>query len=201
MKKIIIKSINSFILFLRKHKCTILGNDTTMYYTSKIHLVQGGKKENIIIGDKCRIYGQITVCSLGKVILGEHVALGAHSRILCVNNIYIDDYTGMGPNVTICDNNNHPINPADRMVMRFTPRDSFERSWINSASKPIYIGKNVWIGENARICKGVTIGDGSIVAANAVVTKDVPKNAIAAGNPAKIVKLNIDQLPRIFKDK
>lgn len=63
------------------------------------------------------------------------------------------------------------------------------------------IGKNVWIGEHARICKGVTIGDGSVIAANSVVTKDVPALSIAAGNPAKIVKENIDQVPRFFADK
>ena len=62
-----------------------------------------------------------------------------------------------------------------------------------SDNSPIIIGNNVWIGTEARICKGVTIGDNAIIAANAVVTKDVPANAIAAGNPAKIVKTDIDK--------
>lgn len=53
----------------------------------------------------------------------------------------------------------------------------------------------MWIGENARICKGVTIGDNAVIAACSVVTKNVPANAIAAGNPAKIVKENIHLLP------
>lgn len=60
----------------------------------------------------------------------------------------------------------------------------------------------MWIGEYVRICKGVTIGDGSVVAANAVVTKDVPPNSIVAGNPAKVVKTDIDKtIPRQFKDR
>lgn len=50
------------------------------------------------------------------------------------------------------------------------------------------IGENCWIGANVRICKGVTIGDNSVVAACSVVTKDVPANCIVAGNPAKVVK-------------
>lgn len=66
---------------------------------------------------------------------------------------------------------------------------------MHSANAPIAIGRNCWIGQNARIQKGVTIGDNSIIAANSVVTKDVPANAIAAGNPAKIVKTDIDQIP------
>ena len=60
--------------------------------------------------------------------------------------------------------------------------------WTHSDSKPITIEDNVWIGENAVILKGVQIGRGSIIACNAVVTKDVPPYTIAAGNPARIVK-------------
>ena len=71
------------------------------------------------------------------------------------------------------------------------------RSWKYSASKPIRIGENVWIGENVRICKGVTIGNNAVIAACSVVTKDVPANAIAAGNPAKIVKTDIDKIDDI----
>ena len=56
---------------------------------------------------------------------------------------------------------------------------------------PITIGENVWIGCRALILKGVTIGDGAVVAAGAVVTKDVPANCVVAGNPAKIIKENV----------
>lgn len=60
--------------------------------------------------------------------------------------------------------------------------------WSHSASKPVVIEDNVWIGEYAAILKGVTVGKGSIVAAHAVVTKDVPPYSIVAGNPAVVVK-------------
>lgn len=59
-------------------------------------------------------------------------------------------------------------------------------------SEDIYIGKHVWIGEGATILKGVTIGDGAIIAAKSVVTKDVPSKTIVAGNPAKIIKENVE---------
>lgn len=59
-------------------------------------------------------------------------------------------------------------------------------------AKPVYIGENVWIGYRALIMKGVTIGDGSIVAANSVVTKDVPPHCIVAGNPAKVIRENVN---------
>lgn len=61
----------------------------------------------------------------------------------------------------------------------------------NSDNAPITIGDDCWIGQYVRICKGVSIGNGSVVAANSVVTKDVPANCIVAGNPARVVKRDI----------
>jgi acetyltransferase-like isoleucine patch superfamily enzyme len=59
-------------------------------------------------------------------------------------------------------------------------------------AKPVSIGDNVWIGYRAMILKGVSVGNNSVVAANSVVTKDVPANCIVAGNPAKIIRTNIN---------
>lgn len=60
--------------------------------------------------------------------------------------------------------------------------------WKYSASSPIKIGDNVWIGEKSTILKGVTIGNGAVVACNSVVTHDVEANTVVAGNPARMVK-------------
>lgn len=107
------------------------------------------------------------------------------------NNIRIGDYTAIANNVTIVDHNYHPINPADRKYMRQTPLGSIERSPIYSLNKPVSIGPNVWLGNSVRVCKGVSIGDNSIIGANSVVTKDIPANCIAVGNPARVVKTDI----------
>ena len=68
---------------------------------------------------------------------------------------------------------NHDENPANRIAMTYAP---------------IVLGKNVWVGSNSTILQGVTIGDGAIVAAGAVVTKDVPANTIVGGVPAKPIR-------------
>ena len=68
----------------------------------------------------------------------------------------------------------------------------YDRAEPVGKTKPIKFEDNVWIGDSAIICKGVTIGKNSIIGAGAVVTKDVPKNSVFAGNPAKLVK-KLDQ--------
>ena len=59
-------------------------------------------------------------------------------------------------------------------------------------TKPVTIGNHVWICSNSIVLKGVTIGDGAIIAAGAVVTKDVPSKCMVGGNPAKIIRTNVD---------
>ncbi len=193
MKKLISRIINK-IQFIRNSPNVVLkGKGQTFYMNSKVSLKSGSNKTDIIISSNTRIYGLLTSSNGGKITVHEYVHIGPKSKILSVNSIIIGAYTGIGQNVTIVDNNYHPINPADRRYMRKTKAGSYERSWEHSASAPIIIGENVWIGENARICKGVSIGDNSIVGACSVVTKDIPPNAIVVGNPARIVKVDIDK--------
>lgn len=168
---------------------------------SKISLLWGSKSSDVLIKEHVQICGSLISANGGKIVMGKYSQIGANSKIQSVNKVIVGDYTAIAQNVIICDNNNHPLNPCDRMIMQTTPIHSYERSWINSLNAPIVIGNNVWIGENSRICKGVTIGDGAIIAASAVVTKDVPANCIAAGNPAKIVKRELDLMPRVFSNE
>ena len=202
----VLKLINSFLKWRKKQiiaKNSIV-NINKVPVTSKANafLYWGSVPEDIVIEDNCIIEGTLLSGAHGKIHMGKYSKIGANSHLRCVDKIELGDYSAIANNTVVCDNNNHPVNPEDRMIMRLTPIDSEERSWKYADHAPIIIGKNVWIGEYARICKGVTIGDGSIVAANAVVTKDVPANCIVAGNPAKIVKTDIDKtIPRKFADR
>lgn len=161
---------------------------------SIISLVDGSTPKDILIGNKVWMWGSLNSQSGGKIILGDYVKIGLNSQINACDKVVIGAYTAIATNVIIADNNNHPVSPSYRKFMRENGDDE-SRLWKHSAHAPVIIGQNCWIGRNVSIMKGVTIGDNSIIAANAVVTKSVPANCIAAGNPAKVVKTNIDQIP------
>lgn len=109
----------------------------------------------------------------GKNIrIGENVFINACCHFQDHGGITIGDGCQIGHNVVFATLN-HGICPNDRK---------------NTYPTPITLGKNVWIGSNATILQGVTIGDNAIVAAGAVVTKDVPANTIVGGIPAKHIK-------------
>lgn len=173
-------------------KCvTLKGTGHKFSLESNVEFADGSTSADIILEDHVAMYANIASQSEGKIYMGVYSKIGGGSQILSVDSVSIGAYTAIAKNVTICDNNNHPISPEYRRKMRTEPSGSDIRLWKHSASAPISIGENVWIGTGVRICKGVTIGDNAVIAAQSVVTKDVPANAIAAGNPAKIVKTDI----------
>lgn len=109
----------------------------------------------------------------GKNIkFGKNVFLNSGCRFQDQGGITIGDYALIGHNVVLATLN-HDFDPANRGNMH---------------PAPITIGKHVWIGANATVCPGVTIGDGAIVAAGSVVTRDVPENTLVGGVPAKIIR-------------
>jgi len=109
----------------------------------------------------------------GKNIkIGKNVFINACCRFQDQGGIEIGDGSLIGHNATIATLN-HDFNPLKRQ---------------NLTPSPVKIGKNVWIGSDCTILPGVEIGDGAIIGAGSVVTKSVPKNTIAVGNPARVIK-------------
>ena len=109
----------------------------------------------------------------GKNIhLGKHVFINMGCKFQDQGGIFIGDGALIGHNVVLATLN-HAMSPKDRATM---------------VPASIHIGRNVWIGANATVLPGVTIGDGAFVAAGAVVTKDVPENTIVGGVPARIIR-------------
>ena len=173
--------------------CTLVGDNHSWGLHSFIHLQWGSTPEDVQLKDHSEVFGELVSINHGQIIMEEWSKIGEGSIIYATNKVIIGKDTAIAANVTITDNNFHPTNPDDRRYMRHTPHDARERSAMYSVSSPIIIGENVLVGSESRICKGVRIGDNAIIASCAVVTKDVPANSIAAGNPARIVKQDIDK--------
>lgn len=187
------------ILAIRKKcqfnkKATLLGEDYLFGRGGYVSLMDGSTKNDVILEDHVWVYGALQSQNHGKIHMSQYSKLGVNCKILAVDSVLVGEYTAIADNVIISDNNNHPVNPSFRRYMRTTPEGDDSRMWKHAAHAPIIIGKNCWIGQNSRIQKGVVLGDNCIVAANSVVTKGAPANCILAGNPAKVVKTNIDQV-------
>lgn len=118
------------------------------------------------------------VCSPNsEIIIGNYVGISG-STINATESITIGNNTLIGSGCLISDTDSHPINPDIRLT----------NCNQNVRSEPIVIGNNVFIGARSIILKGVHIGDGAVVGAGSVITKDVPAKTIYAGNPAKFIK-------------
>lgn len=115
-----------------------------------------------------------------ELTIGSHCWFGAYCHITCTNKVTIGDNLLTGKWVTITDSS-HGATDYDSLKVAPACRPIVSKG-------PVTIGNNVWIGDKATILPGVTIGDGAVIAANTVVTKDVPAYCVVAGNPGRVVK-------------
>lgn len=124
----------------------------------------------------------------GRVTLGEFTLVHG-ARIICDSEITIGDYTMVSWNVVFMDTYRVPLAALDRRAeLARVPARSFRVAAAEVPARPIRIGSNVWIGFEACILPGVTVGSGAVIGARSVVANDVPPYAIAAGNPAAVIR-------------
>lgn len=122
------------------------------------------------MGENSIVNTPLTAIRPHNVRIGKNVVVMPGCLMMSAGGITIDDGAMIAANVQLISNNH----------------DLYERQVITC--KPVHIGKNAWIGAGATILPGVTIGDNAVVGAASVVTRDVPADTIAVGNPAKIIK-------------
>jgi acetyltransferase-like isoleucine patch superfamily enzyme len=124
----------------------------------------------------------------GKVSLGDYTLVHG-ARIICDSEVKIGDYVFISWNVVLMDSYRVPFDPVERRrELRQTAKRQPRYLDANVAACAISIESNVWIGFNACILPGVSIGEGSIVGAMSVVTTDVEPYTIVAGNPARLIR-------------
>jgi galactoside O-acetyltransferase len=133
------------------------------------------------VGEDCWIEPPISFCYGTNVFLGDGVYVNFNLSLVDDYQIIIGSRVMFGPNVTIAVTG-HPIDPARRGYMY---------------ALPVTIGENVWVGSGAVICPGVTIGENSVIGAGSIVTKDIPANVVAAGNPCKVLR-EINEQDKIY---
>ena len=156
-------------------------------YIGKMYLLKGAKyislDKNVCIGERCiiEVYDSYQDQRFTPILtIGANSHLGDDGHITCINKIQIGNNVLMGRKVFITDNAH---GASDRVLLDIPPQ---KRPLISKG--PVIIEDNVWIGEMVCIMPGIRIGKGSIIGANAVVTKDVPSYCVAGGNPAKVIK-------------
>ena len=155
-----------------------------------------GEGAQIIIGNNVTIYSPVEITatthiySKSYVKIGDRTRIGRYCAIRAAKGIEIGKDCLLANYVRMYDYNGHPLSPGSYNDIKTLRNRS--ASPPNEVSE-IRIGSNVWIGENTFIQRGVTIGDGSIVSANSVVTKDVPEHTVVFGIPARVI-LWLDKL-------
>ena len=144
-------------------------------------------REFVRIGDECAIRGILRVEATGQLTLGKFVYVGDQTIISVGKLVTIGDNTLIAHGVQIFDNDSHPKDATQRVAHFRKLLGHPTNLPIEIKTAPIEIGSRCWIGMNALVMKGVTIGDEAIVAAGSVITNDVPARSVVAGNPARVL--------------
>ena len=141
------------------------------------------------IGEGCYVESPLRTNFGGRhVHFGKNIYANFNLTLVDDTHIYVGDYTMFGPNVTVATAG-HPIDPELR-------RKGYQYN------APVRIGKNCWLGAGVIVLPGVTVGDNVVIGAGSVVTKDIPSNVVAVGNPCRVLR-PVGQKDRqvYFKDR
>lgn len=161
-----------------------------LYTFNQTHPSEQEKRNQLLkqmfaeIGENCYIEPPFHANFGGKhVHFGKNVYANFNLTMVDDGHIYVGDYTMFAPGVIVATAG-HPILPELRET-------------VYQYNMPVHIGKNCWIGAGAIILPGVTIGDQVVVGAGSVVTKDLPSNVVAVGNPCRVVR-EVNEHDRIY---
>jgi acetyltransferase-like isoleucine patch superfamily enzyme len=167
---------------LFRSRCEAIGKNFHLWLMPEV-----SGHTRITIGDGVSFFGFVGITS-GRVfddprlVIGNGVDIGHNVSIVVNKEVIIEDDVNIASGVRIMDTDAHPRDPELR-AMNLPPGED--------EIKPIRICRRAWIGQNAFILKGVTIGEAAVVGVNSVVVNDIPAHTVAIGNPARVVMKNI----------
>lgn len=165
-----------------------MGNGTRLTSAARIrNALRDAKK--IRVGEHSIICGELFLFAHGgDISIGDWCYIGEGARIWSSGAVRIGDRVLISHNANIFDSMTHPLNASQRHAhFKAIVQTGHPRS-IDLGERPVIVGNDVWIGANACVLRGVTIGEGAIVGAGAVVTHGIPAFTIVAGNPARVIR-------------
>ncbi len=130
--------------------------------------------------------GQPFICDYGRnIYLGSNVSINMNCTFVDCNEIVIGDNVLIASNVQIYTAA-HPVELAERLTPDWSPESG--EYFCRTYALPVKIGNGCWLGGGVIVLPGVTVGSGSVIGAGSVVTKDIPENMVAAGNPCRVIR-------------
>jgi acetyltransferase-like isoleucine patch superfamily enzyme len=168
----------------------IVGANTDLYKCSISVFDPQPGHPNITIGDDCAIEGRIILHSNNaRITIGNRVFIGSNALLFCYDSIEIGDDVMFSWDCTVIDTNAHSLRSAERKqdVLDWKKGPQF-KDWSRVESQKVVIGPSCWLGFKSIVMKGVRLGDGCVVAAGSVVTKNFEPFSVIGGNPASFIK-------------
>lgn len=189
---------NKFFSKRRVKIPAIVGVGTLLLPSFAVEARLGQRSDDVKVGDNSVLGCRITLeREIGNVIIGNNTYIGKGTNLICAHAISVGSNVLISWGCTLIDHDSHSIHWVERtedvQKWREGLRNGIEdaaalKDWSNVLASPIRIGDKVWIGFNTIVIKSVTIGEGAVIGAGSVVTKDVPSWTVAAGNPARVIR-------------
>ena len=183
LRRLLVNLIDFILGWKSRRSSAVSAGRGTSVAWRRVRNVSGNR---LSIGEDSIIHANMTFeSSGGEIRIGSRTFIG-RSNLVCYRNLSIGDDVIMSWGITLVDHDSHSIDWTERKndVLEW---GQGRKSWEHVAHAPVLVADKVWIGFNVSILKGVTIGEGAVIGACSVVTRDIPPYSLAVGNPARVV--------------